>query len=127
MSRFRSVRASPTGGIRPDGNEAIANQEASPLQLWNTLTRQKDEFVAGPLVRMYVCGITPYATTHLGHARTYLTFDVLIREIEHRGHVVRYAQNVTDVDDPLFERAQQMGITTSELARDCTRLFQDDL
>ena len=97
------------------------------MQLWNTLTRQKEEFVAGPIVRMYVCGITPYATTHLGHARTYLTFDVLIREIEFRGHTVRYAQNVTDVDDPLFERAQKMGVTTADLARDCTRLFQDDL
>jgi L-cysteine:1D-myo-inositol 2-amino-2-deoxy-alpha-D-glucopyranoside ligase len=97
------------------------------LQLWNSRTRQKEEFVAAPLVRIYVCGITPYATTHLGHARTYLTFDLLIREIEHLGHIVRYAQNVTDVDDPLFERAQKMGITTAELARDCTRLFQDDL
>jgi len=97
------------------------------VQLWNTLTRAKEEFVAGPIVRMYVCGITPYATTHLGHARTYLIFDVLIREIERRGHAVRYTQNVTDVDDPLFERAQQLGTTTAELARDCTRQFQDDL
>ena len=97
------------------------------MQLWNTLTRAKEEFTAGPIVRMYVCGITPYATTHLGHARTYLTFDVLIREIERRGHTVRYTQNVTDVDDPLFERAQQLGMTTADLARACTRLFQDDL
>ena len=97
------------------------------MQLWNTLTQTKEEFVAGSLVRMYVCGITPYATTHLGHARTYLTFDVLIREIERTGRTVRYAQNVTDVDDPLFERAQKLGISTADLARDCTRLFQDDL
>jgi L-cysteine:1D-myo-inositol 2-amino-2-deoxy-alpha-D-glucopyranoside ligase len=97
------------------------------MQLWNTLTRAKEEFAAGPIVRMYVCGITPYATTHLGHARTYLIFDVLIREIERRGHSVRYTQNVTDVDDPLFERAQQLGMTTADLARECTRLFQDDL
>ena len=86
-----------------------------------------EKFEAEPLVRIYVCGITPYATTHLGHARTYLTFDVLIREIEHRGHTVRYTQNVTDVDDPLFDRAQQLGVSTADLARECTRLFQDDM
>src|SRR5579859_6751799 len=103
------------------------NQEAPLVQLWNTLTRAKEEFVAGPIVRMYVCGITPYATTHLGHARTYLIFDVLIREIERRGHQARYTQNVTDVDDPLFERAQQLGVPTATLAQECTRIFQDDV
>jgi L-cysteine:1D-myo-inositol 2-amino-2-deoxy-alpha-D-glucopyranoside ligase len=97
------------------------------LQLWNTRTRTKEEFRAGPIVRVYVCGITPYATTHLGHARTYLVYDVLIREIERLGHAVRYAQNVTDVDDPLFERAQKLGISTAELSGQSTRMFQDDL
>jgi L-cysteine:1D-myo-inositol 2-amino-2-deoxy-alpha-D-glucopyranoside ligase len=97
------------------------------LQLWNSRTRSKETFDAGPIVRIYVCGITPYATTHLGHARTYLIFDVLIREIERRGHVVRYAQNVTDVDDPLFDKAQQLNISVTELAQECTRIFQDDL
>jgi L-cysteine:1D-myo-inositol 2-amino-2-deoxy-alpha-D-glucopyranoside ligase len=97
------------------------------VQVWNTSTRSKETLQAGPIVRLYVCGVTPYATTHLGHARTYLTFDVLVRELERRGHTVRYTQNVTDVDDPLFERAQQLGITTAELARQSTRAFQDDL
>ncbi len=97
------------------------------MQLWNTRTRTKEDFNASEIVQIYVCGITPYATTHLGHARTYLLFDVLIREIEHQGHSVRYAQNVTDVDDPLFERAHQLGISTAELARESTRAFQDDL
>ena len=97
------------------------------MQLWNTRTRAKETFVAPPVVRMYVCGVTPYATTHLGHARTYLIFDVLIREIERLGHRFRYTQNVTDVDDPLFERAKQLGLTTAELARECTRTYQDDM
>jgi L-cysteine:1D-myo-inositol 2-amino-2-deoxy-alpha-D-glucopyranoside ligase len=97
------------------------------LQLWNTRTRTKDDFNAPEIVQIYVCGITPYATTHLGHARTYLLFDVLIREIEHLGHTVRYAQNVTDVDDPLFERAKQLGMSSAALARESTRAFQDDL
>ena len=94
---------------------------------WNSRTRTKEPFKAGPIVRIYVCGITPYATTHLGHGRTYLVFDVLIREIERRGHSVRYTQNVTDVDDPLFDKAQQLGISVASLAQECTRIFQDDL
>jgi L-cysteine:1D-myo-inositol 2-amino-2-deoxy-alpha-D-glucopyranoside ligase len=97
------------------------------VQIWNTRTRSKETFTAGPIVRMYVCGITPYDTTHLGHARTYLIFDVLIREIERLGHQVRYTQNVTDVDDPLFERARQLGVNAADLARESTRTFQDDM
>lgn len=97
------------------------------MQLWNTRTRAKEPFTAGDKVRVYVCGITPYDTTHLGHARTYLVFDVLIRELERRGHAVRYAQNVTDVDDPLFERAQLTGKSTAEVAREWTHVFQDDM
>lgn len=97
------------------------------MQLWNTLTQTKEPFTADEKVRVYVCGITPYDTTHLGHARTYLVFDVLIRELERRGHSVRYTQNVTDVDDPLFERAQKTGKTTEEVAREWTRVFQDDM
>jgi L-cysteine:1D-myo-inositol 2-amino-2-deoxy-alpha-D-glucopyranoside ligase len=97
------------------------------VQIWNTSTRTKETFQAGPIVRLYVCGVTPYATTHLGHARTYLIFDVLVRELERLGHGVRYTQNVTDVDDPLFERAQKLGIAAADLARQSTRAFQDDL
>src|SRR5689334_314301 len=55
--------------------------------------------------RMYVCGITPYDATHLGHASTYVAFDLLNRAWRNAGHGVRYVQNVTDVDDPLLERA----------------------
>lgn len=97
------------------------------MQIWNTRAGAKEPFTAGDMVRVYVCGITPYDTTHLGHARTYLTFDVLIRELERQGHEVRYTQNVTDVDDPLFERAQLTGQTTEEIAREWTRVFQDDM
>src|SRR2546427_5400435 len=97
------------------------------VQLWNTRARAKETFTAGPIVRLYVCGITPYDTTHLGHARTYLVFDVLIREIERRGHAPRYTQNVTDADDPLFERAHKTRHTIAELAKEWTRTFQDDM
>ena len=97
------------------------------MQLWNTATRRKDPFSVGPEARIYVCGITPYATTHLGHARTYLVFDVLIRELERQGHVVRYCQNVTDVDDPLFDKAQELGKPVQEVAAEFTGIFQRDM
>ena len=64
---------------------------------------------------MYVCGITPYDATHLGHAATYLTFDLIQRVWRDNGHGVRYVQNVTDIDDPLFERADRDGIGWREL------------
>ena len=63
--------------------------------------------------RMYVCGITPYDATHLGHAATYVAFDLLNRAWRDAGHEVRYVQNVTDVDDPLLERATPPGSTGS--------------
>src|SRR5689334_2424875 len=76
------------------------------MRLYNTMTHEKDLFasIADPAT-MYVCGVTPYDTTHLGHARTYTVFDVLQRYLRHLGMSVRYVQNVTDVDDPLIERA----------------------
>ena len=57
---------------------------------------------AGPVARVYVCGITPYDATHLGHAATYVTFDLVGRALRDAGHEVEYVQNVTDVDDPLL-------------------------
>jgi cysteinyl-tRNA synthetase len=78
------------------------------MRLYNTLSRQVEqlEFPDG-IVRMYVCGITPYDTSHLGHARVAVVYDTLRRFLEHRGCDVQYVQNVTDIDDPLFERARR--------------------
>ncbi|PPK94654.1 L-cysteine:1D-myo-inositol 2-amino-2-deoxy-alpha-D-glucopyranoside ligase [Kineococcus xinjiangensis] len=76
---------------------------------------------------LYVCGITPYDATHLGHAATYVTFDLLGRAWRDAGHEVRYVQNVTDVDDPLLERAAATGEDWRELARRQTDLFRDDM
>ena len=81
---------------------------------------------SGP-ARMYVCGITPYDATHIGHAATYLAFDLLNRAWRDAGHVVRYVQNVTDVDDPLLERATATGRDWTELAREQTELFRADM
>ncbi|MEZ5094917.1 MAG: cysteine--1-D-myo-inosityl 2-amino-2-deoxy-alpha-D-glucopyranoside ligase [Nocardioides sp.] len=86
-----------------------------------TLTRPGDE------ARLYVCGITPYDATHLGHAATYLAFDLLHRSWLNAGHRVRYVQNVTDVDDPLLERAARDGVDWVELAARETELFRQDM
>src|ERR1700730_7926822 len=76
---------------------------------------------------MYVCGITPYDATHLGHAATYLAFDLINRIWVDAGHHVHYVQNVTDVDDPLFERANRDGVDWRELASREIELFCDDM
>jgi L-cysteine:1D-myo-inositol 2-amino-2-deoxy-alpha-D-glucopyranoside ligase len=79
------------------------------------------------VVRMYVCGITPYDATHLGHAATYLLFDVVQRACLDAGLEVRYVQNVTDIDDPLLERAGQTGEDWRAIAARETALFRDDM
>lgn len=89
------------------------------MQLFDTLRGQKAELAIPPdrPITLYVCGVTPYDTTHIGHAHTFLIFDVLIRYIRFQGGSVRYCQNVTDVDDPLFERARRDSIHWADLAQ----------
>src|SRR5690348_3072907 len=77
--------------------------------------------------RLYVCGITPYDATHMGHAATYVAFDLLHRQWLDRGIQVTYAQNVTDVDDPLLERAAATGEPWRDLAARETELFREDM
>ncbi len=76
---------------------------------------------------IYVCGITPYDATHMGHAATYVAFDTLIRIWQAAGTEVNYAQNVTDIDDPLLERAAQTGLKWEEIAVEQTELFKSDM
>ena len=76
---------------------------------------------------MYVCGITPYDATHLGHAATYLTFDLINRYLRASGSEVRYVQNITDIDDPLLERAKRDGVDWTELAHKQIELFRGDM
>ncbi|MBI2873030.1 MAG: cysteine--tRNA ligase [Chloroflexi bacterium] len=87
------------------------------MRVYDTYSGQKQEFAPsdGP-VRMYVCGVTPYAPCHVGHALSYVVFDVVRRYLEYRGHAVRHVQNFTDIDDKLIERARQEGTTVSDLA-----------
>src|SRR4030088_391573 len=98
-----------------------------PLRLFDTSTGQVRTTAPGPTAKMYVCGITPYDATHLGHAATYLAFDLVHRLWLDNGHEVHFVQNVTDVDDPLFERAQRDGVDWRELADRETELFREDM
>ncbi|CAB0864848.1 L-cysteine:1D-myo-inositol 2-amino-2-deoxy-alpha-D-glucopyranoside ligase [Corynebacterium diphtheriae] len=80
-----------------------------------------------PEVGVYVCGITPYDSTHLGHAATYLTFDLINRQLIDAGHRVHFVQNITDVDEPLFERALRDGVDWRELGSSQIDLFRSDM
>ncbi|WP_041450991.1 cysteine--1-D-myo-inosityl 2-amino-2-deoxy-alpha-D-glucopyranoside ligase [Hoyosella subflava] len=103
-------------------------RESGPvLRLYDTADRAIRPVNPGQTATMYVCGITPYDATHLGHAATYLTFDVINRILRAQGHDVHYVQNVTDVDDPLFERANRDGEDWVVLGMRETALFREDM
>ena len=97
------------------------------LKLTNSSTGKKKALEKKALYRIYVCGITPYDATHLGHAATYLTFDLINRYLRASGSEVRYVQNITDIDDPLLERANRDGIDWTELAHQQIDLFRSDM
>ncbi|MCW2614602.1 MAG: cysteine--D-myo-inosityl 2-amino-2-deoxy-alpha-D-glucopyranoside ligase, partial [Frankiales bacterium] len=101
---------------------------AAPLRLHDSSAQALvDVVVDGPTARLYVCGITPYDATHLGHAATYLAFDTLVRLWRDRGLTVDYVQNVTDIDDPLLERATRDGEDWRVVAERETDLFREDM
>jgi L-cysteine:1D-myo-inositol 2-amino-2-deoxy-alpha-D-glucopyranoside ligase len=97
------------------------------LRLFDTADQQVRPVAPGTKATMYVCGITPYDATHLGHAATYLTFDLVYRSWLDSRHQVHYVQNITDVDDPLFERAARDGIDWRDLGARETQLFREDM
>lgn len=100
----------------------------APLpKIFDTASGQLEELELEKEASLYVCGITPYDATHMGHAATYLAFDLLNRAWRDAGVPVRFAQNVTDVDDPLLERAQATGVDWQELAQDQIDLFRTDM
>ncbi len=102
------------------------------MQLFNSLSRQKEKFepINEKKVNLYVCGITPYDTTHLGHAFTYLSFDLLIRFLRFQGYTVSYTQNVTDINDrdnDILKRAQEQNTTWDKLTEFWTNKFLTDM
>jgi L-cysteine:1D-myo-inositol 2-amino-2-deoxy-alpha-D-glucopyranoside ligase len=109
---------------------AIAEVPAAadrPLRLYDTARGEIVPFEPGPTVMMYTCGITPYDATHLGHAATYVTYDVLQRRLRDRGHDTRCVRNVTDVDDDLLRKARELGVHYLDLAAGETARFDGDM
>src|SRR5690606_17969344 len=94
-----------------------ANKGAGLLQVYNSLTRSLEPFdtVEPGVVRLYVCGVTPYDVGHLGHARTFVAFDTIRRYLEFNALEVRHIQNVTDVDDDMIRKSRELGTTIEAL------------
>ena len=97
------------------------------ISLTNSKTLKKESVAKKSVYRMYVCGITPYDATHLGHAATYLTFDLINRYLLASGSDVLYVQNITDIDDPLLERAARDNLDWQDLAMSQIDLFRGDM
>ncbi|GAA5067257.1 L-cysteine:1D-myo-inositol 2-amino-2-deoxy-alpha-D-glucopyranoside ligase [Thermocatellispora tengchongensis] len=108
-------------------NVPVLPGQGRVLRLYDTGAREIRPTEPGGTARMYVCGITPYDATHLGHANTYLAFDLVNRMWRDAGHDVHYTQNATDVDDPLLERADSTGQDWRELAAREIELFRTDM
>lgn len=97
------------------------------LSLFDSSTGTVRPTDPGDVATIYVCGITPYDSTHLGHAATYLAFDLVQRYWLDAGRQVHYVQNITDIDDPLLERAERDGVDWTELAQEQIELFRQDM
>ncbi len=98
------------------------------MKIFNTLSGQKEQFAPqGETVKIYVCGVTPYDNSHLGHALSAVFFDTIRRYLIFRGYKVKYVQNVTDIDDKIIARANQRGISTAELAGKYSDAYFEDL
>jgi L-cysteine:1D-myo-inositol 2-amino-2-deoxy-alpha-D-glucopyranoside ligase len=102
-------------------------RDLAPLRLHDTARDEVVPFTPGLVVTMYTCGITPYDATHIGHAATYLTYDVLQRRLRDRGHETRCVRNVTDVDDDILRKARELGVHYLDLAAAETSRFDDDM
>ena len=101
--------------------------DPAPLRLYDSARRSVEPVAPGDTATMYVCGITPYDATHIGHAATMITFDLVNRAWRDAGRAVGYVQNVTDIDDPLLERAARDGEDWVVLAMRETALFREDM
>jgi L-cysteine:1D-myo-inositol 2-amino-2-deoxy-alpha-D-glucopyranoside ligase len=97
------------------------------MQLYDTARRAVVPFEPGPLVKMYTCGITPYDATHVGHAATYVLYDVLQRRLRDLGHETQCVRNITDVDDDMLRKAREVGMPYLELAAAEVARFQGDM
>jgi L-cysteine:1D-myo-inositol 2-amino-2-deoxy-alpha-D-glucopyranoside ligase len=97
------------------------------MRIHDTARRAIVPFEPGPIVTMYTCGITPYDATHIGHAATYVTYDILQRRLRDLGHETRCVRNVTDVDDDILRKARELGVHYLDLAAAETARFDSDM
>ncbi len=98
------------------------------MKVYSTLSGKKEDFAPqSDEVKMYVCGVTPYSDAHIGHALTFIVFDVIRRYLRFRGLKVKYVQNVTDIDDKIIDRANRLGVAYNELAERYARSFFEDM
>ena len=98
------------------------------MKIFNSQTGKKEELVPidGEQVRMYICGMTVYDDTHIGHARTFLCFDLIVRYLRKSGYKVNYIRNITDVDDKIIARAKELNIDASDLTDKYITSMQED-
>src|SRR5215475_9764524 len=112
--------------VRPE--RAGRERDTSRMRVYNTLSQAAEPFEPrDDQVTLYVCGVTPYDTTHLGHAFTYTAADVLVRHLEGQGLAVRYVQNVTDIDDDILRKAGEVGADWRALGNRWTAHFIRDM
>ncbi len=98
------------------------------MKIFNTLSGKKEEFTPiGDPVTMYVCGVNPYSDAHIGHAMSYIFFDVVRRYLEFRGYRVKHVQNITDIEDNIIATANRQGVTVEELTQKYTKRYDEDM
>jgi cysteinyl-tRNA synthetase len=99
------------------------------FKIYNTLSRKKEVFKPrrGRIVNLFVCGITPYDFAHIGHARTYIVFDMIVKYLREKGYDVFYLQNITDIDDKIIKRAKEKKVSVRKIARDFEKEYLKDM
>ena len=103
--------------------------KGAPMQFYNTMSRKKETFtpVRKGLVGVYACGITAYALSHIGHARSAVAFDILVRLLRYKGYEVTFVRNFTDVDDKIIKRANDEGVSSTEIAETYIKAYHEDM
>jgi len=99
------------------------------IQVFNSLTRKKEEFIplAPPSLKIYTCGVTVYDESHIGHARSLYIFDVIRRYLQYRGFSVKFVRNITDIDDKIINRANELKVNWKELVAKYIARYYEDL
>lgn len=119
----------PISAFLPELIHFKKNVRPIMLKIYSTMSRKKETFkpIQGNRVKLFVCGPTVYDDSHIGHARTYISFDIIARYLQYRGYSVFYLQNITDIDDKIINRASELGVAPLDLARKFERRYLEDM